>query len=206
MRETLLIASFNRGKIREIQEFLAAQAIECVGLESLPEITPWPESGRSFKENALQKAIYYSQASSLLLTLADDSGLVVDALGGAPGIYSARFVSERASDEQRYQAVLAQLGNVPAEKRTARFICVIALAHQGREVAIFEGRVEGQIAFSPSGNNGFGYDPIFYIPEAGKSMAELSLDEKQSISHRGRALRSMREAMLQPSFLPILSP
>ncbi len=199
----MLIATFNRGKIREIQEFLSGEAIECLGLEILPGVAPCSESSRSFEENARQKAVYYSQASTLL-TLADDSGLVVDALGGAPGIYSARFVNEEATDEQRCQAVLDLLTGVPIEDRTARFICVIALALDGQVSGVFEGQVEGRIAFTPSGSNGFGYDPIFYIPETGKTMAELSPDEKLSISHRGRALSRMRREMQQRGFLPSL--
>jgi XTP/dITP diphosphohydrolase len=199
----LLIASYNFGKVREIQEFLSGQAIECIGLESLQGIPSCVESGKTFEENARQKAVYYSRAS-LGVTLADDSGLMVDALNGQPGIYSVRFVSESATDEQRYQEVLYRLRSVPAGQRTARFICVIVLALRGRILAAFEGKVEGQIAIGPRGSNGFGYDPIFYIPEKGKTLAELTSDEKLAISHRGQALSRMREALLLPGFLESL--
>jgi XTP/dITP diphosphohydrolase len=186
--------------VREIQEFLSSALIDCLSLEAIPQIGPCMERGITFEENARQKAIYYGR-SSPWLTLADDSGLVVDALDGGPGVHSARFLSDSASDEERCQEILRRLTGVPASHRSARFICVMALAMQGEVKAVLEGRVEGLIASNPAGQNGFGYDPIFLVPELGKTMAELTSSEKLAISHRGQALRRLKEALIAPGFL-----
>ena len=194
MRQTILIASLNRGKVREIQESLSSALIECVGLEALPQVDPYVEKGMTFEENARQKATYYSRTSPWL-TLADDSGLVVDSLDGAPGVYSARFISDSAGDEERWREVLRRLNGFPPSRRRARFICAIALALRGEVKGVFEGKVEGEIAHAPAGENGFGYDPIFLIPELGKTMAQLPSAEKLAISHRGRALEKLKAAL-----------
>lgn len=201
MTETLLVATRNPGKLREIQEFLSGFRLCPVGLESYPHLEASPEEGKTFKENARQKAVHYSQVCSTLV-VADDSGLVVDALGGAPGVHSARFVSHAATDEERYGEVLARMRNVPWPKRTARFVCCIALAKQGEILGVFDGVVEGKIAEEALGKNGFGYDPIFVLPKLGKTMAQLLTPEKMQVSHRGIALRQLA-ATLTKLELPI---
>ncbi len=190
--EPLLIATFNRGKLREFHDYLAGLPFEVTGLQSLPGISPSAEDGDTFELNARQKAGYYSRFFPGL-TLADDSGLVVDALGGEPGVHSARYVSPSASDEERCREILTRLQNVAKPDRAARFVCCLALARKGGVIRIFEGTVEGEIAREPRGNNGFGYDPIFLVPRLGRTMAELSAAEKLKVSHRGEALRKMSE-------------
>jgi XTP/dITP diphosphohydrolase len=188
--QTLLVATFNPGKVKEIEEFLSSFSIRVIGLNTLSSLKPCSEVGKSFKENACQKAQYYSRFSSAL-TLADDSGLVVDALDGQPGIHSARFVSQSATDEERYREVLFRMREVPEDKRSARFVCCIALACQGKLLDVCEGYIEGIIAREPRGTYGFGYDPIFLLPKLGKTMAQLEPAEKLKISHRGRALEKV---------------
>lgn len=165
---------------------------EVTGLHSLPEVSPSPEDGETFEQNARQKAGYYSRLVPGL-TLADDSGIVVDALGGEPGVYSARYVSPSATDEQRCCEILTRLRNVAKPERSARFVCCLALARRGRVIQICEGTIEGEIAYEPRGSNGFGYDPIFLLPKLNRTMAELSSAEKLEVSHRGQALRRMSE-------------
>ena len=190
--EPLLVATFNPGKLREFHDYLAGLPLDVIGLQSLPDLSPSPEDGNTFEQNAQQKARYYSRFFPGL-TLADDSGLVVDALGGEPGIYSARYVSPSATDEQRCCEILARLQNVPDLGRTARFVCSLALARQGKVIQTFEGTVEGEIAREQRGENGFGYDPIFLFPKLNRTMAELSAADKLAVSHRGQALRKMGE-------------
>ena len=192
----LLIATNNPGKIREYQELLADLSLELTSPAQEGLDIEVAETGESFAENARLKAIAYAKASGLL-TLADDSGLEVDALGGEPGVRSARYAGEGASDEERYQLLLEKLKDVPWEERTARFRCVIAVATPGREVYTAEGSCEGIIAFEPEGEHGFGYDPVFYLPEYGKTMAELPPRVKNKISHRARAVQKTREFLAQ---------
>jgi XTP/dITP diphosphohydrolase len=196
----LLVATLNPGKVREIQQFMTGLSLEVLGLDSLPKVDPCIEDGMTFEANATIKAVYYSQFTPTL-TMADDSGLVVDALGGEPGVHSARYLTCSATDEERYRAILEHLHQMPELQRTARFICCIALASQKRLLATFHGTVEGLINHAPRGQNGFGYDPIFLIPDLGKTMAELEPAEKLSISHRGRALRKMAEGLLKLNIL-----
>jgi len=188
----ILVATSNPGKLHEFQSYLANLPFEILGLRCVPEVSPSPEDGDTFEQNARQKAVYYSRLFPGL-TLADDSGLVVDALGGEPGIYSARYVSSSATDEQRCRAVLMRLRQLARPGRTARFVCCLALAREGCVVGTFDGTVEGEIGFEPRGNNGFGYDPIFLLPKLNRTMAELSAAEKLEVSHRGQALRRMSE-------------
>jgi XTP/dITP diphosphohydrolase len=195
---TLLVATFNAGKIREIQSLVEAIPCRVLGLESLQPVEPSREDGNTFEANARQKAIYYSQHFPHL-TLADDSGLVIDALGGQPGVNSARFVSASATDRRRCQEILRQLETVPDQKRNARFVCCLAVAKSGRVLKVFKGTVEGLIAREPRGKNGFGYDPIFLIPELGRTTAELTPDEKNRVSHRGEAMRKFK-AWLESTF------
>lgn len=190
----LLIATNNPGKVREYEELLAGLPVEltCPAREALDiEVA---EIGRSFAENARLKATAYARASGLL-TLADDSGLEVDALGGEPGIHSARYAGKGASDEERYRLLLEKLRGVPWEERTARFRCVIAVATPEGQVHTAEGTCEGIIAFAPKGEHGFGYDPIFYLQEYGMTMAELPPETKNKISHRARAAQRAREIL-----------
>ena len=188
--EPLLAATFNPGKLREIQTFLQSLPCHVVGLEQLPDVPRCQEDGDSFEANARQKALYYSQFSEWL-TLADDSGLEVDALEGLPGVHSARFVSESASDEDRYKEILRRMIEVPNSRRTARFVCFLVLARQREVLAVFNGVLKGCITREPRGSHGFGYDPIFCVPGLDRTVAELSNEEKQEISHRGQALRAM---------------
>ncbi len=153
-----------------------------------------PETGDTFEENARQKAVAYARASKLP-TLADDSGLEVDALHGEPGVRSRRFAGEHASDEERIALLLERLKGVEWDKRTARFVCVMAVAGGQNKVHISKGECRGVIAFEPRGRGGFGYDPVFYLPELGKTMAELSPEMKNRISHRARAAAGVREIL-----------
>lgn len=187
----LLVATHNPGKVREYRALL----------EGLPVELTWPgelglglqveESGSTFEENARLKALAYARASGLW-TLADDSGLEVEALGGAPGVRSARYAGPSASDADRYRLLLEQMAAVPEGHRQARFRCVVALASPGGQVWTAEGKVEGVIAWEPRGRNGFGYDPVFYLPDLGCTMAELPPEEKNRLSHRARAVEAIR--------------
>ncbi|MGH9751865.1 MAG: RdgB/HAM1 family non-canonical purine NTP pyrophosphatase [Blastocatellia bacterium] len=205
----LLIATSNKGKVAEIAAMLEGSDCRAIGLEDLPQLPPpVEETGTTFVENALIKADYYHAASGLL-TLADDSGLEVDALDGRPGVYSARYGSEGMSSDQQIALLLEEMKDTPEEKRTARFVCVVALAGAAGETSdertdealvgasirprirqTFEGRCEGRIALAPRGAGGFGYDPVFIDAELGRTFAELSPEEKSSRSHRGKALRA----------------
>ena len=194
MAMKLLLATSNPGKADEYRVLLAGVNVTLVtpseqGLEGQPE-----ETGETFEENALLKARHYAQASGLL-SLADDSGLEVDALGGEPGIHSARYAGEGATDADRVLLLLSRLKGVPAERRTARFRCVVALAWPEGATETFHGSCEGQIAGEPRGNNGFGYDPVFCVPELGKSIAELEPDVKNQRSHRAEAARKVAERL-----------
>lgn len=191
----LLVATNNAGKIREYQDLLAGLNLELCGLLDIGITTEVDETGQTFEENARLKAAAYSQASGLL-TLADDSGLEVEALGGVPGVYSARYAGKGATDADRYRKLLVALEGVPWEKRAARFRCVIALAWPNGHVEAFDGQCNGVIAFEPKGTNGFGFDPVFYMPEHGCTMAELPEEKKNRISHRAKAAMLARERLM----------
>jgi XTP/dITP diphosphohydrolase len=190
----LLLATSNPGKIREYRLLLGGAGYELTTLaeEGIAEVVT--ESGDTYEENARLKALAYAKLSGLT-TLADDSGLEVDALDGAPGVRSARFAGEAAGDADRVGLLLTRLEGVPRERRTARFKCVIAIASPEGRVEICRGECEGVIALEPSGVSGFGYDPVFFIPEAGKTMAELDIETKNRISHRARASQQAREVL-----------
>jgi len=190
----LLLATNNKGKVREYKHMLKDLPFELVSPAEVGINTEVEEIGGSLEENAILKATTLARESQLL-TLADDSGLEVDALGGEPGGLSARYAGEGASDEDRVNYLLSRLKDVPEGKRSARFRCVIAIATPDGEVELCPGECEGVITLEPRGEEGFGYDPIFYLPELGKTMAELSLEEKNGVSHRGRAVRAVREAI-----------
>ncbi len=185
----IVLATRNRGKVRELQELLAETNFEVVSLADYPGVPEVIEDGNTFKENAIKKAREVAEAVGEV-TLADDSGLEVDYLDGAPGVLSARFAGEQHDDEANNRKLLQLLSGVPWEKRTARFRCVVAIAVPGGKVETAEGTCQGIITTQPRGKNGFGYDPLFYIPGYGKTFAELEGPEKNKISHRGRALRN----------------
>jgi len=186
----LLIATNNPGKITEFQEIFAGLSLSLTSLaEQSIDLDP-EETGLTFEENARLKARTFAAAGHLL-TLADDSGLEIDALNGEPGIYSARYgQTAKADNVARNQIVLEKMKDVPWAERTARFRCVVALAYQQEVIGTAEGTVEGFIGYEPKGSGGFGYDPLFYYPEFGCTLAEISAEKKHSISHRGRAARA----------------
>lgn len=187
----LWCATGNPGKLREFR--LAARHHPEVQIELLPDferIPPCVEDGRTFEENAILKARYYAQHAPGWL-FADDSGLEVDALGGAPGVYSARFAGDKASDEANNRLLLEKLRG--SSDRTARFICVIALADRREICGLFRGAVEGEITTEARGHGGFGYDPLFYYPPFGCTFGEATADQKFAVSHRGQALRALLE-------------
>jgi XTP/dITP diphosphohydrolase len=193
-RTKLLVATTNPGKAGEIGRFLAGLPFEIVSLaEVLPGLS-YRERGKTFLENARGKSLYYGRKSGLL-TLAEDSGLEVEALGGAPGVHSARYSLPKPDDAKNLRKVLARLEGVPWKERKGRFVCTMVLSKEGRVVREIRGEVQGTIAFSPKGENGFGYDPIFYHSHLKKHFAELSTDEKNAVSHRGRALRKLRAVL-----------
>ncbi len=186
----IALATKNPGKIREIRSILEGLSIELAGLDELSIKELPPEDGRTFKENALKKARFVSQKAGLP-AIADDSGLEVDALGGRPGVYSARYGGR--TDRDRYMKLLEELKDIPDKERTARFRCVIALVTPDGEERTFEGVLEGRISTEPRGRYGFGYDPVFYIPHRGKTLAEIQPEEKNLISHRAMALKKLRD-------------
>lgn len=188
MAQKLLAATRNRGKLAEVRELLAGLPYELVGADAFPDVPDVDESGSTFEENALIKARWFHERTGLL-TVADDSGLEVDALGGAPGVRSARYAG---SDAERIARLLQALDGVPEEKRGARFVCVVALVGPGIEKT-FTGEVRGTIRTTPAGSNGFGFDPVFEYPPWGRTFAELTREEKSSVSHRGHAFRQLRE-------------
>jgi len=186
----LLLATNNKAKVREYRSLLQNLPFELVTLAERGITTVVDEVGESLEENARLKASALASESKLV-ALADDSGLEVDILDGAPGRLSARYAGEGASDKDRVNYLLAKLEGVPLEKRSARFRCVIAVATPEGRVELCSGECAGLITFEPRGEQGFGYDPIFYLPELDKTMAELSLETKNQISHRGQAARKV---------------
>lgn len=193
---TILIATKNRGKLREVQELLAGLPVILATLEQFPDLPDAIEDADTFKGNAERKAIHYACLTGLL-TLADDSGLEVDALGGAPGVYSARYAGRQGDDAANNAKLIAQLAGVPAEQRTARFKCAIVLAGPEGILARASGTFEGLIVDEPRGANGFGYDPHFFVPELRMTVAQLPAEHKNQISHRGRALAAIRPYLSQ---------
>lgn len=188
----LVLATNNRGKIAEIKNILSGLGVDILTLADFPNIVMPPETGAGFRENALAKARHVSDQTGQF-ALADDSGLEVDALGGRPGVYSARYAGQGATDKDNYARLLEEMKGVPFEKRTARFRCAIALAGPSGEESVFEGALDGLITDEPRGDRGFGYDPVFYIPALARTAAELAPQEKNEISHRGAALRKFKE-------------
>jgi XTP/dITP diphosphohydrolase len=194
----LLIATTNAGKIREFREMLGQSDLSIVDLSTLPHVSAVEETGHTFRANASLKASYYAKAFNMH-TVADDSGLEVDALGGSPGVESARWAelnNAGKGDADNNALLLRQLADVPDDRRTGRFVCVLALADpQGRILLTARDTVEGRVIREARGSNGFGYDPLFFVNEMGRTTAELAPDEKHAISHRGKALRHLRVLM-----------
>jgi XTP/dITP diphosphohydrolase len=199
----LYLASGNAGKLDEFRCLVAGQALDLDLLPGFSDIAEFPEDGSTFAENAAGKALYYSRhggprqsgSQNGETVFADDSGLVVPALGGAPGVHSARYAGTKASGEQNIAKLLEQLKAKEGPLRNAYFVCVIAVARHGRALAIVSGRVDGEILQEPRGSGGFGYDPVFYFPKLEKTFAELSAEEKNQHSHRGKAFRRMMEVL-----------
>ncbi|MFD2705214.1 XTP/dITP diphosphatase [Salibacterium lacus] len=190
---TVIIATKNENKVKEFRDMFGSEAAVRSLLDV--EMDDIPETGETFEENAALKAEAIAAAYEVPV-IADDSGLEIDALNGRPGVYSARYAGEEKNDEANTAKVLQELEGMPEEKRSARFVCVIAAAAPGKETETFRGTCEGRIAPAKSGANGFGYDPVFYLPERGVSMAELPPEEKNKISHRFQALQKMKEQSL----------
>ena len=190
----LCLASGNPGKLHEFQVLAAGHALESQLLPGFAAIPEFEENAPTFAENAAGKALYHSRHCEGMV-FADDSGLVVPALGGAPGVHSARYAGAGASNEQRIAKLLAELQGKKGTERAAYFVCVIAAAQQGRAVAVVSAKVDGEILEAPRGRGGFGYDPVFFFPELGKSFAELQPEEKNQFSHRGKAFRRLMEVL-----------
>ncbi len=195
----LLLATNNQGKVREYRSLLQNIPFELVTLAEEGITTTVSEVGESLEENARLKATVLA-AQSQLLALADDSGLEVDALGGEPGRLSARYAGEGASDRDRVNYLLSRLKDVPWQERSARFRCIIAIATPSGEVELCSGECRGFITFEPRGEQGFGYDPVFYLPELDKTMAELPLEIKNQVSHRGQAARKAYQVLERQPF------
>jgi XTP/dITP diphosphohydrolase len=191
MRE-LLVATGNRGKLRELEQLLAGTVEKLYSLADFPEMQPVVEDGATFADNAVKKAREAAVATGLPV-IADDSGLVVDALGGRPGVHSARFAGDGAGDEANNAKLVAEIAGISPDRRTASFQCVIACCLPDGTCQTFTGELAGVILEQPVGSGGFGYDAHFLVPEFGKTLAELPMDVKNQISHRGRAFRKVKE-------------
>ncbi len=194
----MYVATSNPGKIRDFEGAARNLGVNIRPLPGFDGIPPPVEDGATFEDNARIKAEHYSRYFPGELVLADDSGLAVDALGGAPGVHSARYaavlkgssaVSGNSEDEDNNRLLISQLKALAPERRTGKFVCALAAARDGITLGVFYGEVAGQLLTAPRGNQGFGYDPLFYFPELGKTFAEISADEKARYSHRGRAFR-----------------
>ena len=190
----LLLATRNRGKLRELADLLGDVPFDLVSLADVGIDADVEETGPTFEENAVLKAETYRDLSGML-TLADDSGLEVDALGGEPGVRSARYAGPNATDSDRVRLLLGNLARMPERARTARFRCVIAVAAPGQETRMYSAVCHGRIVREPRGDNGFGYDPVFLFPDLGLTMAELTSERKNAVSHRALAIRKVVTAL-----------
>ncbi|PKN33173.1 MAG: non-canonical purine NTP pyrophosphatase [Deltaproteobacteria bacterium HGW-Deltaproteobacteria-19] len=192
--KTVVFASRNRGKIREIRALLEGLPISLRSLDDFPDAPDVEEDGDTFWANARKKALAIARHTGCA-ALADDSGLTVAALGGAPGVHSARYAGENADDAKNIDKLLRVMKDIPKERRNAAFRCVLVLCEPDGSCESFEGAWDGRIAETPDGDGGFGYDPVFYVPALGKTVARLSLEEKNRLSHRARAFGRFREAL-----------
>jgi len=188
----LLVATTNRDKLREIRALLVDEATDLLTLRDLPHIDQPDETGTTFAENALLKARHYAKASGLI-TVAEDSGLVIDALDGEPGVYSARFIRPDATYPERFAVILRRLAEHPERGRAARFMCAVAVVNGDRTLFETVGTIEGEIAEAPRGDRGFGYDPIFYYPPYRTTLADVDEEAKLAVAHRGVAFRALAE-------------
>ncbi|QOT01149.1 XTP/dITP diphosphatase [Brevibacterium sp. JNUCC-42] len=193
-KKKVVLATRNQGKVREFNRLFVGLNLEAVSVSDFPDAPEVEEDGETFEANALKKAKTISELLGLP-AIGDDSGLEVDALDGAPGVYSARFAGEKATDEENYQKLLTELADVPMKDRTARFRCTLAYVVPGQDPVIATGTCEGAIAHAPSGSNGFGYDPIFFVPSQLCTMAELAPEQKNVISHRAIAMQGLLEKL-----------
>jgi XTP/dITP diphosphohydrolase len=198
--KSVLIATSNPGKLRDFAGTASSYGIAVISIPDFSSLPAVVEDGLTFEANARKKAEFYSRYAPNEMVLADDSGLEVDALGGPPGVHSARYaadaphlVEKNTDDEANNARLIRELKGVPPEKRAGRFVCVIAAARNGETLAVFRGQAEGIILNSPRGSNGFGYDPLFYFPQIQKTFAELTAEEKAGYSHRGAAFREFLE-------------
>ena len=194
----VVIATRNSGKLREIRQILAPLGLKILFLRDFSEIFEIVEDGQTFEENAVKKAAAAARQTGRI-AIADDSGLAVDALQGRPGVFSSRYAGENATDADRYLKLLKEMARVPKGRRGAAFLCALAVASPEGKVEIVEGECRGEIASSPQGAQGFGYDPVFFLPELGRTMAELEPEGKNRISHRARALEKLKKVL--PNFL-----
>jgi XTP/dITP diphosphohydrolase len=188
----LVVATRNRKKLREIKRILEGLDVELFTMDEFPVCPEVQETEKTFEGNAVKKAVAVSSCTGRA-AIADDSGLEVDALGGAPGVYSARYAGEGVADRDNFEKLISELDSVPDEKRGARFVCVIALARPDAPVETFSGKVEGRIGRTPAGSSGFGYDPVFYPEGRRRTFAQMPPTEKDAMSHRGRALEKLRD-------------
>ena len=192
----IIIATKNKGKAKEFETMFAPLGYRVLTMLDLEDAADVEETGKTFEENAILKSEALSRQYNTIV-VADDSGLMIDALDGRPGVYSARYAGENKDDEANIDKVLDEMKDVPEEKRTARFYCALAVSRPGHDTVTFSGTVEGTILSGRRGGNGFGYDPIFYVPELGKTTAEMAPEEKNRISHRAKALQKLRENLKQ---------
>ncbi len=199
MKKKIVFATGNEGKMREIRQILAAPEIEVFSMKEEGIKTDVEENGTTFEENAVLKAKAVAELTDAVV-LADDSGLEIDCLGGEPGVYSARYLGEDTSYRIKNARILERMQNVPEEERTARFVCVIAAVLPDGRTITARGVMEGIIGYEERGEGGFGYDPIFFLPEYGCSTAELTMEQKNAVSHRGKALRLIKEKLQKELF------
>lgn len=194
----IVVATRNAGKLKEIQAILSPLPVRLLSLKDFPDIPEIPEDGSTFAENAGQKARTVARLTGRL-AIADDSGLTVDALQGRPGVYSSRYAGDQATDEDRYRKLLKEMEAVPEGKRQGAFVCAVAVASPEGKEEVVQSEIRGSISFGPRGSHGFGYDPVFFIPDFGKTVAEIEPELKNRISHRARALEMLKRVL--PKYL-----
>lgn len=194
--QSVIVATKNAGKAKDFEKILQPYGVKVRTLLDFPQIEDVEETGKTFEENAILKAETISKKFNEMV-IADDSGVMIDALDGRPGVFSARYAGEDKNDEENNNKVLAEMADVPEKDRGARFYCAIAVAQPGKPTITVNGICEGSILFERRGNNGFGYDPIFFVTSLNKSMAELTPDEKNQISHRASAMKKLENKLIQ---------